>query len=117
MLSKILASHLKKVIENIVSVGKTAFVPRRSIIDEVVVVNELLDLAKRSRMGCIAMKIDFDRVYDCVSWDFLRYLFLNLNFGVRWMEWMESLVFKGSMSILINVSATKDFMVGKWLRQ
>lgn len=30
---------------------------------------------------------------------------------------MKSLVFKGSMSILINVSATKDFMVGKWLRQ
>lgn len=114
MLSNIRASHLKKVIENIVSVGQTAFVPGRSIIDEVVVVNELLDLAKRSRMGCMAMKIDFDRVYDCVSWDFLRYLFSKLNFGVRWME---SLVFKGSMSILINVSATKDFMVGKWLRQ
>lgn len=42
---------------------------------------------------------------------------LRVKFGVLQVAWMEALAIKGSMSVLINESATKDFVVGKWMKQ
>ncbi|XP_058725894.1 uncharacterized protein LOC131597202 [Vicia villosa] len=40
-----------------------------------------------------------------------------MGFGEKWRGWMEKLVFKSHMSVLVNGSPTKDFEVGKGLRQ
>ncbi|XP_058747172.1 uncharacterized protein LOC131620179 [Vicia villosa] len=40
-----------------------------------------------------------------------------MGFGAKWRGWMEKLVFKSHMSILVNGSSTEDFEVGKGLRQ
>ncbi|XP_058726397.1 uncharacterized protein LOC131597738 [Vicia villosa] len=40
-----------------------------------------------------------------------------MGFGQRWLKWMELLVFNSNMSILVNGSPTKDFMVSRGLRQ
>lgn len=77
LLSKVLASCLKKVIGRLVSLEQSDFIPGRSIYDGVLVVNELLDFAKRSKRDYMVMKIDFERSYDYVNWDFLRYLFVR----------------------------------------
>lgn len=58
-------------------------------------VNKMLDFTKSLKMERMVMKIDFERAYDYVTWDFLRYLFSKQNFSARWVKWMESLVFKG----------------------
>lgn len=54
-------------IGNVISLEQSSFVPRRRILDGVVVVNEILDLGKRTRRDCMVIKIDFERAYDCVS--------------------------------------------------
>ncbi|XP_058775751.1 uncharacterized protein LOC131650025 [Vicia villosa] len=40
-----------------------------------------------------------------------------MGFGNRWVKWMELLVFKSSMSVLVNGSPTKEFEVFRGLRQ
>ncbi|XP_058726307.1 uncharacterized protein LOC131597639 [Vicia villosa] len=40
-----------------------------------------------------------------------------MGFGVKWMNWMELLIFNSKMSVLINGSPTKEFIVHKGLRQ
>lgn len=40
--------------------------------DGVLVINELMDLSKRFRWQCIFLKIDFDKDYESVSWNYLR---------------------------------------------
>src|SRR3954464_12910339 len=52
ILAKLLASRLKKVIGKLVSSCHSAFVPGRNMLDGVLVVNELLDLAKRNKRSC-----------------------------------------------------------------
>lgn len=56
-------------------------------------------------------------VYDDVSWNYLRFLFCKMGFGVRWIKWMKACVFNSSMSMLVNGSVTEDFKVGKGLQQ
>lgn len=118
ILSKILANRLKRVICSIYFVEQTVFVPETSIIHEVLGVNEVLDMARRLQKNCMIMKIEFERAYDCVSWSFLRYLFNRLMFGEKWKSWMEDIVLNGSISMLVNGSASMYFLfIGNGLRQ
>ncbi|GAU24019.1 hypothetical protein TSUD_328220 [Trifolium subterraneum] len=47
ILSKILANRLKKVLGKLISSCQTAFLPQRQILDGMLVLNEVIDLAKR----------------------------------------------------------------------
>lgn len=117
ILEKFLALRLKKVIGKLVSKCQMAFVPGRNMLDGVEVVNEFLDLAKRNKMGCMMVKVNFEKAYDCLSWEYLRLLLRIMGFGSKWMSWMEALVSNSSLSILINGSPTRYFIVSRGLRQ
>jgi hypothetical protein len=83
----------------------------------VLVVNELLDLAKRRKDKCLFFNVDFERAYDTVNWNFLDYMMVRMGFAEIWRRWMRACIFHSSMSVLVNGSPTDDFVVGKGLRQ
>lgn len=91
--------------------------PNRNMLDGVLVINEIMDFVKRNKKSCMLVKVDFEKAYDCVSWDFLRFMMERMGFGSKWMGWMESLVLNSTFSILVNGSPTKDFLVSKGIRQ
>ncbi|MCH85285.1 LINE-1 reverse transcriptase like, partial [Trifolium medium] len=95
----------------------SAFLSGRQILDGVVVLNEVIDLAKRRKDKCLLFKVDFERVYDTVSWNFLERMMVKMGFAEKWMCWMRACIFNSSMSVLVNGSPTEDFKVGKGLRQ
>ncbi|XP_058780367.1 uncharacterized protein LOC131654005 [Vicia villosa] len=68
-------------------------------------------------MECILFKVDFEKAYDKVSWNFLRFMMNKMRFGARWMWWMEETIFTSHMSILVNGSPSKEFAVEIGLRQ
>ena len=84
MLSKVLAGRFKKVLKCVISSVQSAFLTGRNILDGVVVVNEVMDMAKRQRKKCVILKADFEKAYDSVSWSYLDYMLDRLGFGVKW---------------------------------
>ncbi|MCI06375.1 cysteine-rich receptor-like protein kinase, partial [Trifolium medium] len=72
ILSKILANRLKRVLGKLISSCQSAFLPQRQILDGVVVLNEIIDLAKRRKDDYLLFKVDFERAYDTVNWGFLE---------------------------------------------
>jgi hypothetical protein len=117
VLSKILAGRLKQVLGNLISKVQSAFLPNRQVLDDVLVVNELLDLAKRRKCNCFMFKVDFERAYDTVNWNFLDYMMGRMGFAEGWRRWIRACVFQSSMSVLVNGSPIGDFNMGKGLRQ
>lgn len=69
------------------------------------------------KIECLIVKMDFATSYDCVSWEYLKYLLGRINFGLRWLRWRKMLIFLSSMSVLINGSPTTYFEVGRRLHQ
>lgn len=67
ILSKLLASKIKKVVNNLVSQSKSAFIAYKYIQDGVLVVNEVLDFAKIFKKECLMIKMDLQKAYDCIS--------------------------------------------------
>lgn len=47
--------------------------------DDMVAMNEVIGLNKKIRKLCLIFKLDFDKSYDSVSWEFLEYMLLDLN--------------------------------------
>jgi exonuclease III len=117
ILTKVLAARLKKVMGNLISEVQSAFLPNRKILDGVLVVNELIDLAKRRKDKCLFFNVDFERACDTVNWNFLEYMLIRMGFTEGWRRWIRACVFQSSMSVLVNGSTTEDFCVGKGLRQ
>lgn len=58
-MAKIMAGRLRRVIGSLVFQNQTAFVPNRNILDDVLVVSEVLDMAKREKRSCVVLKVDF----------------------------------------------------------
>ncbi|BFG41163.1 hypothetical protein CerSpe_274360 [Prunus speciosa] len=74
VISKILVARLRPCKANLVSPNQVSFVPRRQIVDNIVVAQEMLHKFKisKGRKGFIAWKIDLSKAYDRLSWDFIR---------------------------------------------
>ncbi|KAK2403455.1 hypothetical protein QL285_052889 [Trifolium repens] len=57
VIAKVLAARLAKVMDSIVASTQSAFVKGRNLVDRVMVVNEVIDCAKKSRRSCHYKKI------------------------------------------------------------
>lgn len=67
ILLKLLTSRLKNVISKVIPPCQSIFLPSRNILDKVVVVNEILDLAKRRKDKCLFLKAYFENAYYTVN--------------------------------------------------
>jgi hypothetical protein len=103
--------------DSIVAKNQSAFIKGRSLVDGVVVVNEVVDLAKRSRKECVIFKVDFAKAYDSVSWNFLDYMLQRFGFGIKWRAWMKACVCNGNLSVLVNGSPTEQVSINRGLKQ
>ena len=62
------------VISGIISETQNAFVPNRQILDSVLVANECLDSRLKAGVPGVLCKLDVEKAFDNVSWDFLMYM-------------------------------------------
>lgn len=88
VLAKLLAGRLSLVMDSVISENQTLFLKGRNIMDGIVVVNEILDCAKKKGKLCMLFKIDFEKVYDSVCWELLDYMFARMEFGSKWRSWV-----------------------------
>ena len=74
IISKVLANRLKRVISGIISETQNAFGLDRQILDSVLIANECLDSRQKARVPRVLCKLDVEKAFDNVSWDFLMYM-------------------------------------------
>jgi hypothetical protein len=70
LLAKVLARRLAKVMHRIISKNQSAFLKGRNLADGVLVINEIVDFAKKLNEECLILKVDFEKAYDSVDWGF-----------------------------------------------
>ncbi|GAU35782.1 hypothetical protein TSUD_56590 [Trifolium subterraneum] len=117
ILSKVLANRLRNVVGVVVSDAQSAFIKGRQILDGILIANELVDEAKRNAKDLLLFKVDFEKAYDSVDWDYLNEVMVKMNFPSQWMGWMKACVMTASASVLVNGSPTDEFPFERGLRQ
>jgi hypothetical protein len=117
LLSKVLASRLAKVIGALIPKTQSAFLKGRQLVEGVVVVNEVIDYARKVGKDCLIVKVDFEKAYDSVDWDFLDYMLGRFGFSQKWRKWMKACVGAGNLSVLVNGNPTDEFSINRGLKQ
>lgn len=107
IIAKSLANRISKVLDEVISENQTAFVGGRQILDGIVILNELIDEAKRKNQKRVIFKVDFAKAYDTVDWDFLDEMMMGLNFSQKWRKWVRECISSVSTSILVWQSNLK----------
>ncbi|GJS49062.1 hypothetical protein Tco_0599183 [Tanacetum coccineum] len=117
-ISKIIANRIKESLKDLVSPNQSAFVPGRSIADNVLLTQELMHNYHLDRgLPRCAFKVDIQKAYDTVDWDFLRKVLIGFGFHSRMIGWIMECVTTTSFSISINGSLHGLFKGKRGLRQ
>ncbi|RVX08577.1 hypothetical protein CK203_014299 [Vitis vinifera] len=93
-----------------------AFVQGRQILDAVLIANEIVDEKRHSGEEGVVLKIDFEKAYDHVSWDFLDHVLEKKGFSPRWRKWMRGCLSTVSFAVLVNGNAkdSQEFIASVW---
>lgn len=111
VMSKVLAIRLRNVICTVIDICQSAFIGGRNLLDSVLVANEAIHEARKMKKPTFIMKVDFEKAYDTVDWDFLCYMLRRMNFGGKWISWILGCLKSASVSFLVNGSPTGEFVM------
>ncbi|RVW26859.1 Transposon TX1 uncharacterized 149 kDa protein [Vitis vinifera] len=65
----------------------------------------------------VVFKIDFEKAYDHVNWDFLDHVLEKKGFSPKWRNWMRGCLSSVSYAILVNGNAKGWVKASRGLRQ
>ncbi|CAN6566565.1 unnamed protein product [Malus baccata var. baccata] len=120
VLSKILANRLKLLLDQIISLNQNAFIKGRQIQENIILAHEIFHFLKMRRTKTkfeMGIKLDMNKAYDRVEWDFLEAVMVHLGFQQMWIVMVMKCVKTVEFSILINGMPGRTFKPTRGLRQ
>nr|GEU97720.1 cysteine-rich receptor-like protein kinase [Tanacetum cinerariifolium] len=117
VIDEVLANRLLQVVGSVVSEVQTTFIKGRQIVDGPLMVNEIIAWAKNKKIRLFLLRVDFEKAFDSLDWNFLDNIMMQMNFSQKWRMWIKGCHNSAYASVLINGSPTKEFKIYKGLRQ
>ncbi|KAL2235700.1 UNVERIFIED_CONTAM: hypothetical protein Sindi_1302200 [Sesamum indicum] len=118
IIAKLIVQRLSMVLDKIISPCQGAFIPGRSIGDNIMLAQELFTGYNQARLPprC-ALKVDIRKAYNTVEWDFLLAVLQLFGFPLTFTRWIEECVTTTSFSIGLNGNPHGFFTGARGLRQ
>ena len=85
--------------------------------DFILIAFEWIDNRLKSGVPGVLCKLDVEKAYDHVSWDFLMYMLQRCGFSEKWRKWIRYCISTVKFFILINGSPSDFFGSSRGLRQ
>lgn len=120
ILTKIIANRLKAFMPTLISENQSAFVSRRQIQDNIIVAHELynhLKLLRSGDNGAFGLKLDMNKAYDRIEWNFLQAVLEKMGFAQNWVDLVMSCVSSTKLAVMMNGSPGDFFTPTRGLRQ
>ncbi|KAK4384062.1 Retrovirus-related Pol polyprotein from type-2 retrotransposable element R2DM [Sesamum angolense] len=118
VISKIIVSRIREILDLLISPSQNAFVPGRLISDNILLAQELFSGYNQCRLPprC-ALKVDLRKAYDTVEWDFLIATLRVFGFPAVFIRWIEECVTSAHYSVVVNGGVHGFFAGARGLRQ
>lgn len=112
-------ARLRPFLDKLISPMQTTFVPKRKGIDNMIISQEIIHSLgkKRGRAGYMALKIDLEKAYDKLEWNFIKDMLIRANLPADIINVIMSCVSAVSTSILFNGEALDPILPSRVIRQ
>ncbi|KAA3469290.1 reverse transcriptase [Gossypium australe] len=100
--------------------AQSAFIPRRLIKNNIILAYEILNVFQRKSRGTkchFALKLDMNKAYNRVEWDFLKQMMLKMGFSNRWVNILLHCVRSVTYLVTMNREVGRQFSPRRGLRQ
>lgn len=117
IVAKMLALRLKMVIGSVVDEVQTAYISDRNILDGPLIINEVYSWAKRTKRKTFLFKVDFEKAFDSVNWNYLDSIMEQMQFGAKWRHWIQGCLSSSQASVLVNGTPSDEYPISKGVKQ
>ncbi|XP_074319503.1 uncharacterized protein LOC141656489 [Silene latifolia] len=118
VISKILCARLALVLPDIISKNQVAFVKGRSILENILICQDLVRMYNRRAASPRCMfKLDLQKAYDSIEWGFLEQMLAALNFPEQFRHLIMQCVTTPSYTLNLNGTQFGFFAGRRGLRQ
>ena len=117
IIAKTMANRLSLFLGKIISPFQNALVKGRQILDYVLIANESLDSRLKFDVPGVLCKLNLEKAYDHVNWDFLLYQLRRCGFSEKWNNWISFCLSTVLFSVLVYGSSCGFFKSSRGLRQ
>ncbi|CAA7042576.1 unnamed protein product [Microthlaspi erraticum] len=103
-ITKAMVTRLKSIMPKLIGLAQSSFIPGRLSVDNIVVVQEAVHSMRRKKgkKGWMLLKLDLEKAYDRIRWDFLEDTLRVARFPDKWVNWIMRCVVGPSMHVLWN---------------
>jgi hypothetical protein len=102
-ITKILTNRLVSCLEDLISPNQTAFIPNRSITENVLLAQEFMkNYHKSGEMAHCTMKVDLVKVYDSVKWDFVLHSLCCFDMPGKFVSWVQQRITSPWFWVAVN---------------
>lgn len=81
------------------------------------IANELIDECHRCKESSVVLKLNIEKAFDKVDWDFVDLIVEAKGFDHRWRKWIKGCISSPNFSIIINGKPWGKIFASRGLRQ
>lgn len=112
---KILAHRIKILLPKLIAEEQAAFVKGRQVADSILITNKMLHSIQNKHSRGLILKLDFEKAFDMLNWEFQLGTLESMGFGSKWILWIKAIISTIRQSVLVNGSPTREFSMERGL--
>ncbi|XP_039031706.1 uncharacterized protein LOC120166515 [Hibiscus syriacus] len=118
IVTRILVNRLSVVFPSMISMNQSIFLKGRNVFDNTLLAQELVRGYTRKKISprC-ALKIDLQKAFDSLNWDFVRIVLHALGLPEKFIGWILACITNPSYSIVFNGTLAGYFKGARGVRQ
>ncbi|XP_031124326.1 uncharacterized protein LOC116027040 [Ipomoea triloba] len=104
IITKVMTNRIKPILRRLIGHEQSSFVPGRQITDNILIYQEVIHSMrnKQGKKSLMILKIDLEKAYDRLNWDFIRDTLADVGMSTVWIRNIMAYVESPRMKILWN---------------
>jgi hypothetical protein len=102
LVTKVINNRTVVVPDKVVAPVQTTFIKCRFILDGVIILHEVLHEIIKNKSNVIMFKVDFEKSYDNINWNFPLDVLQTKDFAERYIKWSKELISGGNVVVMVN---------------
>ena len=102
IVSKVIATRVKKVLPSIIHYNQTGYVKARFIGEPIRSIFDIMDFTAKENIPGLLLFIDFQKAFDSVEWEFLIESLKKFNFGRDFLQWVKTFYYNNNIQSCVN---------------